>query len=115
MVTVEQILVEFPEFARCAYPLVQAKLDDAEALTAASYSGANPIQRPDGVTLGSFVYVDTARDMRVKYLTAELLVLTPAGEFARLDPSKEPDGARSIYERRRMEIDRSYNPLGMVL
>ena len=53
--------------------------------------------------------------MRVKYLAAELLVLTPAGEFARLDPSKEPDGARSIYERRRLEIDRSYNPLGMVL
>jgi len=53
--------------------------------------------------------------MRVKYLTAELLVLTPAGEFARLDPSKEPDGARSIYERRRMELDRNYNPLAMVL
>ena len=115
MVTVEQLFIEFPEFARTAYSLVQAKLDDAEALTAATYSGATPIPRPDGLTPPGMVLVDTARDMRIKYLCAELLVLTPAGEFARLDPSKEPDGARSIYERRRLELDRSYNPLSMVL
>lgn len=115
MVTVEQLFVEFPEFARTAYSLVAAKLADAEALTAASYSGANPIPVPDNTSPTGTLLVDTARDMRVKYLAAELLVLTPAGEFARLDPSKEPDGARSIYERRRLELDRSYNPLGMVL
>jgi hypothetical protein len=114
-VTVEQIFDEFPEFARCAFSLVKAKLDDADAMTAATYAGATPIPKPDGLTPPGTVLVDTARDMRVKYLCAELLVLTPAGEFARLDPSKEPDGARSIYERRRIELDRSYNPLGMVL
>jgi hypothetical protein len=96
MVTVEQIYDEFPEFARTSRALVQAKLSDAELLTGGDYAAES-------------------RDMRVKYLTVELLVLSPGGEFARLDPSKEPDGARSIYERRRLELDRSFLPLAMVL
>lgn len=96
MVDVDQIRIEFPEFARCKQELVQVKLADAEALTSIDYDA-------------------TLRDVRVKYLTVELLVLCPGGEFARLDPSKEPDGARSIYERRRLEIDRGVLPLAMVL
>jgi hypothetical protein len=96
MVTVEHIIEEFPEFARASSDLVRAKLADADVLTSADY--------PAGL-----------RDMRVKYLTAELLVLSPSGEFARLDPSKEPDGARSIYERRRIDIDRAALPQAMVL
>ena len=113
MVTVSQIYDEFPEFERCKRGLVAAKLRDAEALTASTYSGGNPVETfmPDG----TIVLVDAAREMRVKYLCAELLVMSPAGEFARLDPSKEPDGARSIYERRRLELDRSYTPLAFVL
>jgi hypothetical protein len=47
--------------------------------------------------------------MRVKYYALELVALSPGGEFARLDPSKEADGARSIYERMRLTIDRSYS------
>lgn len=97
MVTVSQIYDEFPEFGRCAHALVSAKLADAERMTASDYAEVE------------------VRDIRVKYLTAELLVLSPAGEFARLDPSKEPDGARSIYERRRLELDRSYTPLVVAL
>jgi hypothetical protein len=40
-------------------------------------------------------------------LACELLALSPSAEFARLDASKEPDGACSLYERRRKEIDRA--------
>lgn len=94
-VSVGQFYAEFTEYASVGYDLVAAKLADAEQLT--------------GPDFGS------ERDLRVKYFAAELLALSPYGEFARLDPSKEPDGARSIYERRRLEIDRSYTPLAMVL
>jgi len=75
---------------------MRAKIADAELDTAADYPAA-------------------LRDYRIKYLVAELLVLSPSGEFARLDPSKEPDGARSIYERRRREIDRQAHPMAMVI
>jgi hypothetical protein len=90
-----ELTSEFPEFARCSPELLSAKLRDAEAMTATDVSA-----------------VSTLRDMRVKYLACELLVMSPAGEFARLDPSKEPDGARSIYERQRLQIDRAlYAPM----
>lgn len=108
-VTVEQFYVEFPEFARVKYELIAAKLADAEARISLDISGANPVAQPDGTML------DTTRDMFVKNLLASLLVLTPSGEFARLDPSKEPDGARSIYERTFNQLQASYNILAMVL
>lgn len=78
---------EFPEFRRCDPMVVAAKLRDAETLTAPDYDPAT-------------------RAVRVKYLACELLALSPAAEFARLDPTKEPDGACSLYERQRKEIDR---------
>jgi hypothetical protein len=86
--SVDELVSEFPEFARCPAALIAAKLADAERLTAVDYE---PITRP----------------VRVKYLACELLALSPAAEFARLDPSKERDGACSLYERRRLEIDRA--------
>jgi hypothetical protein len=95
-ITADQLFSEFPEFARVGTGLLAAKLRDAERLTAVDYPAE-------------------LRDIRVKYLAAELLVLSPAGEFARLDPSKEPDGARSLYERQRMQIDRGAYPLAMVI
>jgi hypothetical protein len=85
---VDALVTEFPEFRRCDHQLIAAKLRDAETLTA-----------PD--------YEPTTRAVRVKYLACELLALSPSAEFARLDASKEPDGACSLYERRRKEIDRA--------
>jgi len=108
-VTVSQFYVEFPEFARVKHELVAAKLADAEARVALDISGANPVVQPDGT------YIDPARDMLVKHLLASLLVLTPSGEFARLDPKKEPDGARSIYERTFNQLQASYNILAIAL
>lgn len=96
MVSVENIYDEFPEFARANAELVRAKLAEAELRVSADYP-------------------TDWRDMRVKYKTAELLVLSPSGEFARLDPSKEPDGARSIYERQGNIIDREAIPMAMVI
>ncbi len=96
MSSVDQLFREFPEFARVGTDLLAAKLADAERLTALDYPAE-------------------LRAVRVKYLAAELLVLSPAGEFARLDPSKEPDGACSLYERQRLQIDRGAFPLVMVV
>lgn len=87
-----QMLVEFPEFKRADIALVQAKLAEADLVTAADYAASQP----------------GARAVRVKYLAAELMALSPGAEFARLDPKKEPDGARSIYERRRRQLDESF-------
>jgi hypothetical protein len=84
----DALLAEFPEFRRCDPALVAAKLRDAETLTA-----------PD--------YEPVTRAVRVKYLACELLALSPAAEFARLDPTKEPDGACSLYERQRKQVDRA--------
>jgi hypothetical protein len=108
-VTVQQFYVEFPEFARVKYELVSAKLADSEARVALDISGANPVLQPDGTML------DPARDMFVKYLTAATLALSPGGEFARLEPNKEPDGARSIYERTFNQLQASYNVLAMTI
>lgn len=86
-VTVADLQTQFPEFARTAPALLMAKLRDAQAMTAVDYPEAQ-------------------RDLRIKYLAAELLVQSPAGEFARLNSAKEPDGVSSIYERQRIAIDR---------
>lgn len=86
--SVEQFRAEFSDLARASDALIAAKLVDAEVMTAADYP-------------------PHLREQRVKYLAAELLVLSPYGEFARLDPNKEPDGSRSLYERLRRELDRS--------
>jgi hypothetical protein len=91
MTSAAQIVIEFPEMAAASSALLSAKLADAEQLTAADYGGDNP----------------ALRALRVKYLALELVVQSPGGEFARLDPNKEPDGARSLYERQRLQIDRS--------
>jgi hypothetical protein len=89
-VTTADIVTEFPEVANAPSAVLTARLADAERLTALDYDPA-------------------LRDMRVKYYALELVALSPGGEFARLDPSKESDGARSIYERMRLTIDRSYS------
>lgn len=81
-VTADIIRDQFPELAKAAPELIESKLADAEALTAATIS-------PD----------PAFRDQVVKYLTAHLIALSPRGEFARLDPKKEPSGASTIYER----------------
>jgi len=108
-ITVQQFYAEFPEFARVKYELVAAKLGDAEARIALDISGANPVKLPDGTSY------DPTRDLFVKYLTAATLALAPVGEFARLDPSKEPDGARSIYERTFNQLQAAYNVLALVI
>lgn len=80
--TVTDITDSFPELARAGNTLIAGKLADAERLVASD--------------LGS----DTAiRNQVVRYYTAHLVASSPYGEFARLDPNKETDGARSIYER----------------
>lgn len=88
MVTVEQIKAEFPEFANTSDALVSAKLSDAYGQL---YAG----------TWG------TAYDQAVKYQACHLLACSPNGEFARLDPRKEPDGATTLYERRFNELQHS--------
>lgn len=101
-----QIANEFPEFAKVSPALISAKLRDADALTAADF-GVGSLTPEFALMFGAAGGNPNLRELRVKYLTCELLVMSPAGEFARLDPSKEPDGARSIYERQRLQIDRS--------
>jgi hypothetical protein len=79
-VTVAQIVAEFPEFANTDSGLIQAKIEDAsELLDATAF--------------------DDDFDEAVKYMTCHLIAVSPSGEFARLDPSKETDGASSTYER----------------
>jgi hypothetical protein len=79
-VTVDQIKAEFTEFANTDAQLVSSKIADATAMLNAIAFG----ERYDFVT---------------KYLACHLVALSPGGEFARLDPNKEPDGARTLYER----------------
>lgn len=95
-VTVADIQNQFPELARTSAATLAAKLRDAETMTAQDYPS-------------------TLRDTRVKYLAAELIVQSPGGEFARLDPNKQPDGATSIYQRQRMAIDVSAGAGAMAL
>ena len=95
-VTLADMQAQFPELQRAGAPLLTAKLRDADAMTAADYP-------------------PTLRDIRVKYLAAELVVQSPAGEFARLNSAKEADGASSLYERQRVAIDRAAGLGAMVL
>lgn len=118
MVTVEQICDEFPEFRRAGHDLIAAKLADALMLTASTFGSWSAHTRAEGDAYVHSIAADpphTVRDLYVKYLTASLLVLTPAGEFARLDPRNEPDGARSIYERQCNQLMARLQPLAMVL
>ena len=79
-VTVEQIRAEFPEFVRTNEGLISAKLADARAM------------------LNETAFGET-HDQAVKYMAAHLVALSPGGEFARLDPNEQEDGARTLYER----------------
>lgn len=141
MVTTEHIFAAFPEFRRADPLLVAHKLYEAELQIAPDYGSSAcacdgamsenalrlyalleprdptfpppdplaPLVRPQPATQQAI------RDMVVSNLTAALLVLTPAGEFARLDPRREPDGARSIYERRVNELHASFLPRVLAL
>jgi hypothetical protein len=92
-VTVDQMLDHFPEFKRASFALISGKLADADAMIAAD------VPSPQ-------------REALVKYQAAALLALSPGGEFARLDPTKESDGARSLYERQLLALQRAqYLPM----
>jgi hypothetical protein len=80
VVTVEQIKAEFPEFANTSDSLIAAKIADA-------YGQLYPTSWGTGY------------DQAVKYQACHLIACSPGGEFARLDPNKEPDGATTLYER----------------
>jgi len=80
-VTVDQIKAEFPEFANTSDVIISAKIADAYGQLYPSGWGA-------------------AYEQAVKYQTCHLIACSPGGEFARLDPIKEPDGATTLYERR---------------
>lgn len=84
-VTVEQIKTEFPEFANTSDVIISAKISDASGQLYPSGWGAS-------------------YDQAVKYQACHLIACSPGGEFARLDPNKEPDGATTLYERRYNEL-----------
>jgi len=87
-VTVEQIKAEFPEFANTSDALIAAKIADA-------YEQLYPSGWGSGY------------DQAVKYQACHLIACSPGGEFARLDPNKEPDGASTLYERRYNALQQS--------
>lgn len=92
---VSDITDSFPELARAGNALIAVKLEEAEAATAQDFASDTGL-----------------RDLVVKYETAHLVAMSPSGEFARLDPNKEPDGARSIYERQLKQfIQGNYVPI----
>lgn len=78
---------EFPEFAHARPELVQAKLADARGSVHEAAFGER-------------------YEQYVKYMTAELLGATPAGEFARLKKPDE-DGSITIYGRRARQLARA--------
>ena len=86
-VSVEQLRGEFPEFVNTNEGLLTGKIADATAMLNASAFGE-------------------MHDQAVKYMAAHLVALSPGGEFARLDPNAEEDGARTLYERQYMAIAR---------
>jgi hypothetical protein len=77
---VDQIRLEFPEFANTDAAVIGYKLADAERMIGPS----------DAAGL---------RDDAVKYLACHLVCLSPHGEFARLVESDSPGGATTTYER----------------
>lgn len=86
-VTPDQIISEFPEFVNTSSGLIAAKIEDATELLDATAFGDD-------------------YDDAVKYMTCHLIAVSPSGEFARLDPSEETDGASSTYERQYLRIAR---------
>lgn len=86
-VSVEQLRSEFPEFANTSAGLLAGKIADATAMLNATAFGET-------------------HDQAVKYMAAHLVALSPGGEFARLDPNEESDGARTLYERQYMTLQR---------
>jgi len=84
-VTVEQLRSEFPEYAHTDSGLLAGKIADATAMLNPSAFGA--------------LY-----DQAVKYMACHLVALSPSGEFARLDPKDQDDGARTTYERQYQRI-----------
>lgn len=86
-VSAEQLRAEFPEFANTDLGLLNGKIADATAMLSASAFGDQ-------------------HDQAVKYMAAHLVALSPGGEFARLDPSKEEDGARTLYERQYLAVQK---------
>jgi hypothetical protein len=97
MVTVEQIKAEFTAFKNTSDELIAYKIADAYAQF-----------YPGGWAVGSY-------DQAVKYQTCHLLACEPGGEFARLDPNKEPDGATTLYERRLNQLQQSSVVAAMVV
>ncbi len=87
-VTAAQIKAEFPEFVNTDAGLITAKIGDATAMLSEAALGDR-------------------YDHTVKYLACHLVALAPGGEFARLKPEKEPDGARTLYEREYFRVLRS--------
>lgn len=86
-VSVEQFRQEFPEFVNASEGLLAGKIADATAMLNAAAFGQT-------------------HDHAIKYMAAHLVALAPGGEFARLDPNQEQDGARTLYERQYMVIQR---------
>ena len=86
-VSVEQFRLEFPEFVNANEGLLAGKIADATAMLNASAFG-------------------TMHDQAIKYMAAHLVALSPNGEFARLDPNEQNDGARTTYERQYLSIQR---------
>lgn len=70
----------FPEFRSQDSALIASCIEEASARLDASYFG-------------------TRIDSAVGQLAAHLIAVSPFGEFARLDPRKEPDGCLTIYDR----------------
>jgi hypothetical protein len=86
-VSVEQLRDEFPEFAHTNEGLLAGKIADASAM------------------LNAHAFGDV-HDQAVKYMAAHLVSLSPGGQFARLDPNEEEDGARTLYERQYLALQR---------
>lgn len=87
-VTPDQIKAEFPEFVNTSSELLAGKIADATGLLNESAFG-------------------DLYDQAVKYKACHLIAVSPSGEFARLDPSKEPDGASTLYERHYLRLLKS--------
>lgn len=95
-VTVDQIKAEFPEFANTDSALIGYRLEDAQRLVDPSAYGEHT-------------------DDAVKYLCCHLIQVSPHGEPARLQPSQEPGGASTTYERHFLRIQRSVIQAPMVV
>lgn len=96
--TIQNFKDAFPELARSGDTVIGAKLADAERYVALGFGDDAAV-----------------RDQAVSYWAAHLVALAPGGEPLRLDPNKDPDGARSIYERQFNEFLRFQSGCPMVI